>query len=67
VIQQDQPGNSFSGGFVDRITCYRDRAERFREMAETEPNDRIREHLIDLAARYELIARTLGAKGSQLF
>jgi hypothetical protein len=57
--------SGFSGGFVDRITCYRERAQEFREMAESEPNDRMREHFFDLAARYDLIADALGAKGSR--
>lgn len=66
MLQLSRVG-SFSDAFRVRITCYRERAQQFRDMAETERSDRVRDYLLDLANRYDVIADNLGGKGSSLF
>jgi hypothetical protein len=42
---------------------YRDRAEHFRKMAETETNDRLREQLLKMAADYAGVAERMEKQG----
>lgn len=65
MMRQVAAAGDFSDAFFDRITCYRERADRFRALAESEPNDRLRESLLALANRYDVIADGLGAKASR--
>ncbi len=46
---------------LERAPLYRDRARGLRQMADDEPNERLRENLIDLAQDYEELAATINA------
>jgi hypothetical protein len=67
TMRQVSSSGGFSDAFRVRVTCYRERAQQFRDMAEAEQNDRVREYLFDMASRYDLIAENLGGKGSRFF
>jgi hypothetical protein len=66
-MPQLRPARDYRDAFRDRIACYRERAEQFRELAECEPDDRMRENLLNLAGRYDVIADGLGIKASRFF
>jgi len=64
----DMPGTSegtmfldlmVGGGAVRRAARYRSEADKFRRMAETEINDKLRQSFVALAAQYEELADRL--------
>jgi len=49
-------------GVPERAARYRQEAERFRKMAETETDDDLRRSLLDIARQYDALANGLVPK-----
>jgi hypothetical protein len=49
-------------GAPERAARYRQEAARFRRLAETEPDDRLRQSLLDIAQQYEDLADGLAPR-----
>jgi len=52
-------GLMLANGAVYRAAHYRREAEKYRRLARLEDNERVRSHLLDLAAQYDELSTTL--------